>query len=126
MKQLTILYALLLMLIIGLANKGYYTYIFQWIREIPYGDKIGHFILIGLLSLLVNLSLKCAHFKIGSWFLLKGSLFVLIVVTLEEFSQLWIETRTFDLGDLGCDYLGILVFGYLAYVFYSKVNKVTS
>jgi hypothetical protein len=35
-------------------------------------------------------------------------------VTLEEISQLLVETRAFDLMDLFADYLGIFVFGRLA------------
>jgi VanZ family protein len=35
-------------------------------------------------------------------------------VTLEEVSQLLVETRTFELIDLVADYLGIFVFGRLA------------
>jgi VanZ family protein len=51
---------------------------------------------------------------VGKFALLKGSVIVATIMTLEEFSQYFIKTRTFDLGDLSCDYVGIFVFGYLA------------
>jgi VanZ family protein len=36
-------------------------------------------------------------------------------VTLEEFSQLYLRFRSFDLVDLFFDYVGIFLFGQLAY-----------
>ncbi len=43
-----------------------------------------------------------------------GSLIVALVVMLEEFSQLFIRYRSFDLTDLLFDYAGIFHFGQLA------------
>jgi len=81
---------------------------------LPFGDKLGHFILIGLLALIVNLTWRCAQFKCFQWHLLKGSTLVFVIVFLEELSQIFIASRTFDLGDLMFDCLGIWVAGYLA------------
>ncbi len=45
------------------------------------------------------------------WWAAGFGLFVVAVravaVTLEELSQRWLGNRSFDLGDLGCDYVGI-------------------
>jgi len=115
-KIITALYILLILLIITLANQGDYLYFIKiFIDKIPYGDKLGHFLLMGLLAFFVNLLFKCAEFKVLKLSFLKGSVIVFFVITLEEFSQIFIETRSFDLGDLGSDYLGILVFGRLAW-----------
>jgi polysaccharide biosynthesis protein VpsQ len=83
-------------------------------HKIPYGDKLGHFALAGLLSLLVNLALRLATFPIGRFNMLKGTLFLLVFATLEEGSQAWFPNRTLSLSDLLANYAGILCFGYLA------------
>ena len=36
-------------------------------------------------------------------------LIVAVVMTIEEISQIWIPSRTFDLGDLAANYVGILL-----------------
>jgi VanZ family protein len=36
------------------------------------------------------------------------------VVTIEEVSQIFVSGRSFDLGDLAADFLGIIAFGELA------------
>jgi VanZ family protein len=46
--------------------------------------------------------------------LLVGTIIVLFVVTIEEVSQIFIRGRSFDLGDLAADFLGIIAFGELA------------
>ena len=58
---------------------------------------------------------SCKTVKIWKLNLLVGSLIVALVVTLEEFSQLFIQYRSFDLTDLLFDYAGIFLFGQLAY-----------
>jgi len=115
---LTILYILLLLAIIVLVDNGNYNYLFKIVYQIPYGDKVGHLLLIGLLSLVVNLSLRTRQIKLLGRLVLQGSLIVFLIITFEEFTQLFIPTRTFDLGDLGCDYLGILAGGQLAWYYF--------
>ena len=56
MKWLTILFALFIILIIVLADLGKLG-ILQTVNQIPMGDKAGHFILYGILTLLINLTL---------------------------------------------------------------------
>jgi VanZ family protein len=70
---------------------------------------------MGLLAFFVNLLLNCKKIKVFQVSVLKGSVIVLIIVTLEEFSQIFIDNRSFDLLDLTFDYLGIWVFGQLAF-----------
>jgi polysaccharide biosynthesis protein VpsQ len=114
-KRITILYLILILLIIALANQGEYIHILRsLVGSIPYGDKLGHFILMGFLSFFVNLSLNCQKIKVFQLSVLKGSVIVLLIVTFEEFSQIFIDNRSYDLLDLTFDYLGIWVFGQLA------------
>jgi VanZ family protein len=69
---------------------------------------------MGLFSFLLNMALSCRTVKVWKIELLKGSLLVALIVTLEEFSQIFIRYRTFDAGDLVFDYVGIFSFGMLA------------
>jgi polysaccharide biosynthesis protein VpsQ len=115
MKWLTGVYVLILVVIVFLADQKDYLFLFRFVRNTPYGDKAGHFILMGLFSLLLNLALSCKTIKLWKLNLLMGSLIVGTVVTLEEFSQLFIRYRSFDLVDLLFDYAGIFLFGQLAY-----------
>jgi VanZ family protein len=114
MKWLTGLYFLLLGVIVFMADQKKYQPLFQHVRALPYGDKLGHLILMGLFSFLLNMALGCRTLRVWKIELLKGSLAVALVVTLEEFSQIFIRYRTFDAGDLVFDYLGIFSFGLLA------------
>jgi len=54
MKWLAILFALFIILIIILADTGNLG-ILNVINRIPFADKAGHFILYGILALLINL-----------------------------------------------------------------------
>ena len=116
LKWLTGIYALILVLIVFLADRKSSQFLFRPIRNMPYGDKAGHFLLMGLFSLILNLALSCKKVKIWKLNLLVGSLIVALVVTLEEFSQIFIRYRSFDLTDLFFDYAGIFLFGQLAYL----------
>jgi VanZ family protein len=116
MKWLTGLYLLLLGVIVFLADQQRYQPLFRRVRELPYGDKLGHLLLMGMLSFLLNLTLSCRWMRVWKIELLKGSLIVAVIVTLEEFSQIFVKYRTFDLGDLFFDYVGIFFFGMFAYL----------
>jgi polysaccharide biosynthesis protein VpsQ len=108
------IYAALIVLAVILADDGQYQFVFAWIRGIPGGDKVGHFCLMGGLSFVVNLALGLRHFTMGRWQFLLGSAIVGTLVLVEEISQAWFPSRTFDLVDLTFDFLGICFFGWLA------------
>jgi VanZ family protein len=113
-KWLAIVYTLFLALLVFLADQKQYQFLFRIVRRTPYGDKAGHLLLMGFFSLLVNLALSCRRIKIGGLYFLAGSVIVALVVTLEEFSQLFVRYRSFDPVDLVFDYAGIFLFGLLA------------
>ena len=109
------LYVALIVAIIFVADR---EATFRWLdiaRDLPYGDKIGHFCLMGGLSFVVNWAMDCRFFAWGKLRVLRGSALVAALVTLEEFSQLGIRYRTFDLLDLAADFAGIFLFGRLVY-----------
>lgn len=121
-KILTVVYILILAGIIVLANiKG--TSYFLFIHYIPYGDKIGHFGMMGMLSLMVNLALRARSIQIWKLNYLLGSLIVGVVVLIEEVSQIFVSQRTFDTGDLLFDFAGIFVFGEIARIICRKWIK---
>ncbi|MEP6902396.1 MAG: VanZ family protein [Actinomycetota bacterium] len=114
MKILLVVYVFVLAVIIFLADRKGTRYMLNFVGNIPYGDKLGHFCLMGGFSFLLNLVLDARTVSAGKLNYLLGSLIVLVIVTLEEFSQIFISGRTFDWSDLFFDYLGIFLLGELA------------
>jgi hypothetical protein len=104
-------FLLLIILIIIAADLGWAGRFFPWVAYVPGQDVTAHFILIGSLAMLVNLALNRRSLRIARRSVQLGSVIVLLVVTIEEFSQLWISTRGFSLYDLSADILGILILG---------------
>ncbi|WP_019027439.1 VanZ family protein [Colwellia piezophila] len=112
--------------VIYLANTGQNSVFFQFVASIPYGDKLGHFCLFGLLTLATNLafkfkSLTIFSIKLYSMKLFLGTILVSIFVIIEEFSQYFIANRSFDLMDLSADFVGIVFFTFVT----SYLNKIT-
>jgi len=87
---------------------------FEFITAYPGLDKVGHFMLVGGAAFLLNLALGLREWRtLGRRWLLGGTL-VAVAFTIEEFTQMWFPSRTFDLLDLAADYCGIVFFGWLA------------
>jgi len=96
--------------IIYLANTAQNSIFFELVASIPYGDKLGHFCLFGLLTLGVNFAFKLKSYKLISFNIYVGSTVVLFFVLLEELSQYFIPSRTLDITDLLADVVGIITF----------------
>ncbi|MCO6450677.1 MAG: VanZ family protein [Caldilineales bacterium] len=114
MKVLTVLFVLFLAFVVLAADKGYAGQLFGVLYGFPGGDKVGHFLLMGTLSFLVNFTLRARTIRLGKVDILLGTLIVLAIVTLEEFTQILMDNRSFSLIDLTFDYAGIILFGYAA------------
>jgi len=123
MKWITSLFILILILIVIAANLGFGPSFFAFVYIVPWGDKVGHFILMGLLSFFVNMVLQASRVHVFSFDLLKGSLIVLLIVTIEEFSQTLLKFRGFSIVDLIFDYTGIIIFGYLAAILVNRQRQ---
>lgn len=108
------LYFLALATIVVLADVRATQPLFAPIRALPSGDKIGHFFLMGGFSFVANLALQARKVGLRRAHFLLGSAMVMAVVTCEEFSQIFIRGRTFDLVDLAVDATGIWLFGELS------------
>jgi len=104
-----ILFIILIAYIIYSANRGSLPLLFRQLIMFPGGDKVAHIVLLGILSLFVNYFLYPRHICILGKSIFTGTLTVLCFITLEEISQLFIPMRAFDLLDLICSYLGILL-----------------
>lgn len=114
MKWLTILFAIVIILIIVLADVGKLG-ILGFVNRIPYGDKIGHFILYGILTLLIDPTLlRSLPHRSSKSIVLSTGLILAILISLEEYSQQFFANRTFSLLDLAFSYLGVIFFSWVA------------
>lgn len=111
--------------VIYLANTGGSSLFFNLVGAIPYGDKLGHFCLFGILTFLFNLASHCKSFSIGRFRVYYGTAVVTIFVLAEEVSQGFIPSRTFDVMDLTADALGILGFTCFTYLSCRWKHKLT-
>lgn len=76
------------------------------IERWPWSDKLGHFLLIGFLAYLINLSLA----EVFPGRLWAVNLCLLGLVVGEELSQIWLAYRAFEMADLAADLLGMTFF----------------
>lgn len=114
-KRLAILFSLFILLIILLADIGILSRYLTFLHRIPFADKLGHFILYGILTLLINLSLfRGRPFQDRKSIAIKIGLILALLIGLEEFSQQLFARRSFDLVDLTFSYLGLISFSWLA------------
>jgi polysaccharide biosynthesis protein VpsQ len=114
MKWLAILFSLFIAGVILLADLGMLG-ILRVVNQIPYGDKIGHFLLYGLLTLLIDLALFRSHPDLRpSLIAFRVALILALFIGLEEYSQQFFANRSFDLVDLAFSYLGLIFFTWVA------------
>jgi polysaccharide biosynthesis protein VpsQ len=116
MKRIAVLFAVFILIVIILADLNRIPNFIKAIYDFPNGDKVGHFVLFGLLSFFITLAFiyslpnrdpKLVALSIG--------LILALLIGLEEFSQKYFSARTFDLVDLAMSYFGVLVGGWIAY-----------
>jgi len=114
MKKLTISFSVFIIVIVALADMGRLG-ILSVINRIPFGDKAGHFILYGILTLLIDLAYIRSRPDLSSKLLVLRIAFVLaLLIGIEEFSQQLFPRRTFDLVDLAFSYLGVAFFSWVS------------
>jgi len=101
--------------IIYLADTADHNFAFRVIGHIPYGDKLMHGLLYGVMALLLNYGLKFKSYKFLSFDVQVGAIAVLVFATIEEISQYWIASRTFDLLDLLADFAGVILFSLIVW-----------
>jgi VanZ family protein len=79
----------------------------KFVSAFPNGDRLGHFVLYGILAYLVSAAFPSRWVRSAAAASARRPAGLL--ATLEEISQIFIPARTPDLVDLAAGYLGILV-----------------
>ena len=116
----TLLFSVLIVAIVIGADANRLPRPINIIQHVPGGDKIGHFILFGILSFLLNKSVLLLFPERNSFrIILFTSLLLSIVIGLEEWSQALFPSRTMSISDLIASYAGVLIFALWAY----RTNK---
>ncbi len=114
MKKWAVLFAVFIVAVIVLAdtrNLGFLARLYDF----PYGDKVGHFVLYGVLSLLVNLAaFERWPRREKGWLAIRVSAVLAVLIGLEELSQRLFPSRQSSLWDLSASYLGMVVFAWIA------------
>jgi VanZ family protein len=117
MKWFTLVFFCFLCLVVFLADAGKLPGALRVVYAFPGGDKVGHFLLMGGLNFLVNMSLPVRWAVTRPFGYLLASAAIALLVTAEELPQMLFTTRTFSVADLAADYAGIVCFGLVAYRF---------
>lgn len=102
-----------LLAVIYKADTANYNFAFHVVGMIPYGDKIGHMVLYGIMVFLLNYGLNGKRWLRAEI----GSLIVFAFAFVEEVSQLYFPSRTFDWADIAADVVGVILFTILFRIF---------
>lgn len=123
---ISVIFFVFILWIIYLANTGANSIFFDFIHAIPYGDKLGHIGLFGFLTLTAIIAFKFRSVTCGALRLYSGAALVITFVILEEISQAFIPSRTFDLTDLAADAVGIVSAMVIAFLINKYLVKSTN
>ncbi len=116
MKIISVLFFIFIVGVIILADNGGLPRSIRSLYDFPNGDKLGHFILYGLLNFFITYALLSSRLSQSrSWVTLSVGFVLALLIGVEEWSQQFFSTRTFDLIDLSASYLGVVVGGWAAY-----------
>ena len=116
MKWITVLFTLFIIAIVILADFGILPRVLDVVYDIPHGDKVGHFVLFGILNFLLTLTFTRSRQRgTAERVALSTGLVLALLITLEEFSQIFFSSRTFDLGDLLASFAGVALGGLIAF-----------
>ena len=123
MKYIAVVFFVFVIAVIVLADHGSLPHSIRALYDFPNGDKVGHFILFGVLTFfLTRAFLSSFPSKPRGWVALSIGLILALFIAAEEWSQQFFATRTFDLLDLLASYVGIVAFAILA-VYWGKQIK---
>jgi len=112
----TTIFSLLIVTIVIGANMDRFPDWLKQLYDFPGGDKMGHFLLFGILGFLLGRSALLLFPKRNpARLVLTVSLLLSILIGLEEWSQSLFPARTMSFTDLLFSYAGVAVFALLAY-----------
>jgi VanZ family protein len=121
LRWLTAAFVILIATIIALADSGRMPDFLVNLYHFPNGDKVGHFILIGILSLLVNSGALSLFPSTNPKRLVIVTNFVLaLLLGIEEWSQQFFPNRQASLFDLLSSLAGIAFFAWLTWWWMSR------
>jgi VanZ family protein len=116
MKYIAVLFSIFILVIIVLADQGSIPPFIEAMYDFPNGDKLGHFILFGLLNFFITMAgLRALPLHRPKLVALSIGLILALLIGGEEYSQKFFEKRTFDLIDLFAGYMGLVLGGWVAY-----------
>jgi VanZ family protein len=113
LKILALLFFIFILIIIVGADNGTLSTVLHGIYDFPGADKIGHVGLYGVMSFLLARAFP-QPFKLRRISIPVSVIALLIFATVEEYTQQFFSTRTADLIDLTCSFLGIAAGAWLA------------
>ena len=115
MKYISVFFLIFIISVIVLADNGSLPHSIRAIYDFPNGDKLGHFILFGLLNFFITRAyLTSFPSKPRTWAVLSIDLILAVFIGFEEWSQKFFPNRTSDIVDLLASYAGLVTFGFLA------------
>lgn len=115
MKYIAAFFTLFIIIVIVLADRDAIPPFIKVLYDFENGDKLGHFILYGLLNFFITLTFIALPNRDANRMALSVGLILALIVTAEEFSQQFFSARTFDLIDLAASFVGLLVGGWAAW-----------
>jgi VanZ family protein len=120
---ITVAFALFLVAVIVMADTGRLGPLSE-VYAFRYGDKAGHFVMLGIFTLLVDLALfQVMPRKSPFAVVLLAGTTIGALIGLEELSQLWMPRRNPDVFDLLASYAGIAMASVLALALRGMVTK---
>ena len=117
MKYAAIAFSIFILVVIILADRDAIPPFIRALYGFPYGDKVGHFILFGLLNFFLTRAFLPRFALNRKLIALSVGLTLALIVAAEEFSQQFFSARTFDLVDLAASYVGVFAGGWAAWKF---------
>jgi len=114
-KWLAFAFSIFIIVVIVLADMGTLPGLIRGLYDFPNGDKLGHFILYGILSLLLNLAFTLRPGPNLSRTILTVSLVLALLIGLEEWSQSLFGSRSMDIVDLLSSYAGVTMAAFVVW-----------
>jgi len=108
-----LLFLLFILLVIVIADTGSMPSSVRDFYNFPGGDRVGHLVLYGILAFLLARAFP-RPVRVGPVAIPVVILVLLAFAAIEEYSQKFFSSRTADVVDLVCSFIGILAGTWLA------------
>lgn len=109
MKIFAVLVATVVVMLTLIANLGYANQVFGFLKYVPGRDITGHFVLYGVLGFAATAGIARSRWATIPKARAIMTTVLATLITLEEFSQALIATRTFSFLDLSASLAGVLL-----------------